>query len=200
MDRANSAAGRSTDRPRRSRSAEGTRAEILAAARRLFTERGYQGVGVREIAAEAGANMALINRYFGSKEGLFEAAVPSSFGISDDLLADRSTLAFTLARYVVREAQKPDGFDPTLAMVRSAGSTEAALRMSRGLEEEFVTPLAAVLGGASARADAAAVVAVLAGFAVMRTVLRLPSLQDDDSAERLLRETLDAAIGRKPTD
>jgi len=46
---------------------------ILEAAERLFAERGFDGTSVRDIAAEAGVNLAMISYYFGSKEGLLSA-------------------------------------------------------------------------------------------------------------------------------
>ncbi|WP_256002862.1 MULTISPECIES: TetR/AcrR family transcriptional regulator [Pedobacter] len=47
------------------------RTRILEAAERLFSELGYEGSSTRLIARESGANMAMINYYFGSKEGVF---------------------------------------------------------------------------------------------------------------------------------
>lgn len=47
------------------------RVNILEAAEKLFSELGYEGASTRQIAKEAGANMAMINYYFGSKEGVF---------------------------------------------------------------------------------------------------------------------------------
>lgn len=44
---------------------------ILVAAEKLFCELGYEGTSTRQIAKESGANMAMINYYFGSKEGVF---------------------------------------------------------------------------------------------------------------------------------
>jgi AcrR family transcriptional regulator len=44
---------------------------ILEAAERLFSELGYEGTSTRQIAKEAGANMSMINYYFGSKDGVF---------------------------------------------------------------------------------------------------------------------------------
>ena len=45
---------------------------ILEAAERLFSELGYEGTSTRQIAKESGANMAMINYYFGSKDGVFQ--------------------------------------------------------------------------------------------------------------------------------
>jgi AcrR family transcriptional regulator len=55
-----------------------TRAEILAIACRRLVADGYYGVTMRAIAAEAGVDAALISYYFGSKKGLFGAALALS--------------------------------------------------------------------------------------------------------------------------
>ena len=47
-----------------------TREQLLAAAERLFAERGFAGVSVRVIAAEAGVNWSLVGYYFRGKDGL----------------------------------------------------------------------------------------------------------------------------------
>lgn len=52
-----------------------TKAEILAAARRLFAEEGFESVSMRRIASEAGVDPSLIHHYFGSKDDLFMAAI-----------------------------------------------------------------------------------------------------------------------------
>ena len=46
---------------------------ILDVAERVFSELGFDGASTRVISAEAGVNMAMLNYYFGSKEGLFLA-------------------------------------------------------------------------------------------------------------------------------
>lgn len=46
--------------------------DILVAAEKLFCENGFEGTSTRQIAAESGANMAMINYYFGSKMGVFK--------------------------------------------------------------------------------------------------------------------------------
>lgn len=51
----------------------------MTSAVRNFARAGYDGVGVREIAGDAGVTAMLVNRYFGSKEQLFAEAVETSF-------------------------------------------------------------------------------------------------------------------------
>lgn len=53
-----------------------TRDRILAAAQRLFAERGYRRVSIRQVAAEAGVSPALVMKLTGSKEQLYAAATP----------------------------------------------------------------------------------------------------------------------------
>lgn len=54
---------------------EDTKAALLAAAREVFMQRGYEGATVRSIAARAGVDAAMVNHWFGGKEGLFAKAV-----------------------------------------------------------------------------------------------------------------------------
>jgi AcrR family transcriptional regulator len=44
---------------------------ILDVAEKVFSELGFDGASTRTISGEAGVNMAMLNYYFGSKEGLF---------------------------------------------------------------------------------------------------------------------------------
>lgn len=46
------------------------RRQLLNAGMRLFAERGFAAVGLREIAAAAGVSLGLVRTHFGSKEGL----------------------------------------------------------------------------------------------------------------------------------
>ena len=48
---------------------------IIEAAMELFADKGFEGTSIRELAAKAGVNIAMVNYYFGSKEKLFEAMV-----------------------------------------------------------------------------------------------------------------------------
>jgi TetR/AcrR family transcriptional regulator, regulator of cefoperazone and chloramphenicol sensitivity len=68
-----------------------TRARLLDAARRLFAERGFADVTVREICREAGANLALVNYYFGDKLGLYLEVVNEAIAS----LRDFNSLAMT---------------------------------------------------------------------------------------------------------
>src|ERR1700677_459355 len=52
---------------------------LIEAARGLFNERGYSGATTREFADRAGVSQTLMFRYFGSKVGVFQAAMVQPF-------------------------------------------------------------------------------------------------------------------------
>ena len=66
-----------------------TRAAILDAAKKIFAAKGFGAATVRDICTEAGANIALVSRYFGSKSGLYAEVCRSLF---DGLAAPLSHL------------------------------------------------------------------------------------------------------------
>ena len=59
-----------------------TREALLAAAAAEFAEKGYALASTRGICTRAGVNIALANRYFGSKEALYRTVAKSLFGAS----------------------------------------------------------------------------------------------------------------------
>lgn len=72
-----------------------TEEKIKEAARKVFMQKGYAGTRTRDIAEEAGLNLALLNYYFRSKEKLFEIVmmekVQKLFGVLAPILNDTST-------------------------------------------------------------------------------------------------------------
>jgi AcrR family transcriptional regulator len=77
---------------RSGRSSEESKEQIMKAAVSLFARKGYEGTGVREIATKAGVNLAMINYFFGSKQGLL-----------DEILADFFSRYIQVARHVLDE-------------------------------------------------------------------------------------------------
>jgi len=55
-----------------------TRAALLAAARELFAERGYDGASIRAITRRADANLGAVTYHFGSKEALYHAVIDAN--------------------------------------------------------------------------------------------------------------------------
>lgn len=56
-----------------------TKERLLAAASKLFAERGFQATSVREIAERAGANVASGNYHYGSKKALYLEVLREQF-------------------------------------------------------------------------------------------------------------------------
>jgi AcrR family transcriptional regulator len=63
---------------------------ILDVAERVFSENGFDGASTRMISGEAGVNMAMLNYYFGSKEGLLLAVISRKVSGFKDLLVNIS--------------------------------------------------------------------------------------------------------------
>lgn len=178
----------------RGRNAAATRQSILDAARVSFTCDSYEQVGVREIAGRAGVDPALVNRYFGSKEGLFAEAVASKLDLRVLFDGDRATLGERLARYVIQKKPVDDGYDPLVALLRST-SCEAPARMLREvLREGFVAPLAALMDGPHAVQRAELVGSTLLGLLVHRTLIGGASPDDGERTIALVAPTLQTYI------
>jgi AcrR family transcriptional regulator len=172
-----------------------TRAGLLEAARWLLTRRGYDQIGVREIASRAGVDAALVQRYFGSKKRLFEEAIAGHFD-AQPLLAEqpRDRLAGRLADILLQSTKDRERFDATLLMLRSAPSVDVKRILVRALEREFLTPLAESIGhGNEGRVRAIAVLGVLAGFDVVHSVLGIDVL-GDPGGRRLLLQLLEVCL------
>jgi len=159
----------------------GTRAAILDAARAAFAEAGYDRATMRGIAAAAAVDPALVIHYFGSKEGLFEAALELPVRPSDVLArgtaAGRDQLGATIVRTFLEAWRPPGSRVRLLAMLRSAMTNETAMRMIRDLLiREVFGPITATLGVSDARLRAELVGSQLVGLAIMRFVGRIEPL------------------------
>src|SRR5258706_3228644 len=66
------------------------RANIIDTALQLFSEQGFEGTSIRDIAEKASVNVAMVNYYFGSKEKLFEKLVEYKSAVTRGLLDEIS--------------------------------------------------------------------------------------------------------------
>ena len=148
-----------------------TRTAILAAARAQFTATGYDGTGLRAIAARAGVNVALINRYFGSKDGLFLAAIGPHLGIG--LILDGPMAEFGQRAASIMEMKVAKRFDPMLALLRAVGSPACTPALSAAVKAEVIAPLATRLDGVNREQRAMLIFATLAGYDLSVSLLRL---------------------------
>ncbi len=63
-----------------------TKVKIFRAAARLFSEKGYNGVSMREISQATGLSKPTIYYYFGNKEGIYTTLVEEGLKYNDELL------------------------------------------------------------------------------------------------------------------
>ncbi|VVE41638.1 HTH-type transcriptional repressor NicS [Pandoraea iniqua] len=181
------------------RGADATRARILDAARLLFSQNSYEGVGVREIASLAQADPALVIRYFGSKEELFRAVVAMAFDTEDLLVGGIDALpkqaTDMLMGTVDNEAWRAS-YDPLRLLLCSIGSPTAGPILGYYLDKDFLTPLSRALAGKHARERAALLGAQIIGFALMRVALSGSSTEplQRTSLRKLLQESLATAL------
>jgi AcrR family transcriptional regulator len=73
------AEGTAVGAPERIRDAERTRADILAVATKEFSDRGYAGARINEIAAKTSTTKRMIYYYFGGKEQLYIAVLEQAY-------------------------------------------------------------------------------------------------------------------------
>lgn len=190
------------DSPPRKRDANATREAILVAARRVFTDSGYDGAGLREIAGVAGVNVALINRYFGSKDGLFKAAIIEHLQLEEIFAGDIATLGQRISDYFLSHPVKKEGYDPTLAILRSTSSETSVRVISKALETSFGDLLANQFPDADPKvrtAKAGLLVSVMLGYDMMRRVFKISALGEETTQEvrSLLAQNIQSIVDAK---
>jgi AcrR family transcriptional regulator len=140
--------------------ARDVRGELLAAARELFLGRSYRDVSVRELAAAAGVNPAMVSYYFGDKQGLYAAMLREVVGPLvariDAMLAAPEEQPPDLAGFL-REYMRAAAAHPWLPRL----ILRDVLAPGGGFRDRFVrdfaglaAPKAALLAGRSGRGGA----------------------------------------------
>ena len=153
----------------RKRDAAATREALLAAAGKLFAERGFDRTTVRDIAKLAGVNQALLFRYFGSKEAVFEEVMAR--GGQEQLATTRpAQLLETALRSMLTHDQAGHRNHSLGAFLRSTGSNSAAAAIRRQVGEEYAQALAALSDADDAELRADLVLAWLLGIGLVRDV------------------------------
>lgn len=163
------------------RDAAATRQNIIEAAQAHFAQNGFDAAGLREIARSAGINVALVNRYFGSKEGLFEEAVISNSDIEGFVSGDKCSFGIRIAEKSVSKTLNDEGIEPNLAIIRSVGSPQVQGQLKEALETQTISRLSEWLGGEDSEQRAALIMAHLLGFALLHSVIGINALKPEHS-------------------
>jgi len=167
--------------------AGGTREKILAAARFQFSEAGYEGATIRDIAGEAGVDPALVLHYFGSKEGVFVAAVEFPIDPAEvlpGLLAPGlEGLGERLVRFFLGAWDSPAG-SPLLGLIRSVVGNERAAALVRDfVSREVLGRIAEALELDQPQLRASLAASQLIGLAMLRYVVKLEPLASAEPDE-----------------
>lgn len=184
------------------RDAEATSQRLLKAARRRFARDGYALTTTRSIARDAGVNVALISRYFGSKRGLFEACLRPAldgFRASTATLSSPSDVADVLLESLA--SSDPEAGIGAMFLARSSGD-EATDALRLEILQQFSERLAGLVSPELPEEERAlrAQLALCVGFgiATMRTSIALAPLAEASPDELIgpIRELAAALLAR----
>lgn len=158
----------------REKNAEATREIILAAARRLFASENFEAVGMRDVAREAGINVALVSRYFGSKEDLFRKVLLERR--NDDWFGGARSgpeLAEWLGKLALSETvdDHREDLERLYIILRSASSPSTARIISEAFVADVFNPLAALLDADDAPVRAGLALILVIGATVLNGIL-----------------------------
>ncbi|GAA2431747.1 TetR family transcriptional regulator [Streptomyces glaucus] len=167
--------------PKRKRDRAATQAALLAAARARFALSGYDATSVRDIARDAGVDPALIFRYFGSKERLFEQAAQSAQDDRDQEAASEDTpedVPTRLLHAAMRQAPGAEGGHPLAALLLSSGRQDCRERLGARLHDDYVRALTRLVDLPDRELRAELLTAWLLGITVARSLAHTPALSE----------------------
>lgn len=180
---------------KKKRNIQKTRQDILDAAAVCFSDKGYDSVGLREIANKANIDVALINRYFGSKKGLFcEAVIPS---ISLDYVTQENTGTLAEQLTEVSFNYQPNGLNILTATLNSIDNDNVNKEISEAIKNDIVEPIAQSIQGKEAAQRALLTAALSFGFSTMHHVLKINediSEKDKQTLQALLQSHFDLML------
>jgi AcrR family transcriptional regulator len=168
----------------RTRRSDATRTAILRAAQARFAADGYDRATIRAIAAAARIDPSMVMRYFGSKAGLFAAAVDVDLRLPDVSGVPRMELGRVLVTHFLERWEGDPADDALLMLLRSAATDDAAReRMQYTFTSQLVPVVASVVGDSREASQRAGLIASqLLGLALTRHILRLPPVVALDRA------------------
>jgi AcrR family transcriptional regulator len=114
---------------------------IRDAATDLFGENGYGATGIREIAARAKTDPALVIRHFGSKEALFLETMKVGPAFSEVMAGPLDDLGTRLVRYLLGEEGTTAIRGVYVALTRASDRPEVQVQLQRSVQAAFITPI-----------------------------------------------------------
>jgi len=158
-----------------------TRERILEAARTAFAMHGYDGATLRNIALQAETNVALVIRYFHSKDDLFAMAANFDLGLPSLGELDRNSLGELMVTHFLAIWEDSRTGRELVALLRAASSHAAAKsRMQQIFHRQLIGAITSLgFPPEEAAVRASFVASQMLGFALIRYVLEFDSLNLD---------------------
>jgi AcrR family transcriptional regulator len=175
---------------------EDTREAIREAAKSLFTEQGFDATGVRDIAAAAGVNPALVIRYFGSKTALFVEVVSPSEATADVFATPIDGIGHAVARWAFQARR--GSLDPLAALLGASQNPDVRARIGDYLFTGLTNRIVSELDVPDAPLRAHLFATQLLGLLVMLALELDPQLTDfaDETLVQLYGDGLQSALNR----
>jgi AcrR family transcriptional regulator len=163
--------GRVAARPHRR--SDATRSAILVAARERFAADGYDRATIRAIAKAANIDPSMVMRYYGSKEGLYAAALDVDLRLPDPASLDPRDVGRVLVGHFLDLWEENEVLS---AMLRVGATHQAGAERMQGVFRDQLLPLARQVcpDPEQAPTRAALIASQVLGLALTRYILRFP--------------------------
>src|ERR1035437_5739141 len=191
------------ERPVRHRNPQATRNRLLFAARRRFAGLGYERTTLRDVAADAGVHVALIARYFTSKEGLFEACLSEPMPLLLRM-SEGSGIAEALVAQLLDLPKTEDSLrNPLMLWLRGSGDEHSDALRTRAIEEtaDAILQAAGCEPTTEQRLRAQFVIALCLGIATVRATIDLQPLAtaSADELQGPIADVVRVLLGVEPS-
>ena len=158
----------------------------------MFADAGYDKTSVRDVAATAGVDPAMIRHYFGSKAELFRATMGWPFEPAEIATritgGDRGEIGERLTRVFFEAWEHPESRAPLLAILRGAATHhESANLVRQFIQGQVYSEIASGLAEPDAELRIDLAMAQLLGIAYLRHILRVEPIASTPVEELVKR-------------
>jgi len=184
--------------------------QIIETAEALFADRGYDGISVRDIADEAGVNVAMISYYFGSKEKLMEAIFELRLGtmqmrvetlIKDDSMTPLQKMNLLIDEHIDRVMHK-QCFHKVMYTVQLTNKNPAILKAANALKLRSAKLVSELIkegqkkGAFKKKVDVILMLNTMVGT-VSSTMMSLPYYKEFNNQADMPQEEFEAIVKRR---
>lgn len=170
---------------------EQTKLKIIAAAKKYFTLRSYEQVGLREIAKAAGVDVALVNRYFGTKRNLYQIVIEETYGTNKNAQAvtakssmfANADIGKLLAHHMIKIQSNEIYAARNNLFLQSITSATASEIIGPQFYDCFVKQIESAISGANAKMKAELITSLVIGSSAIFTLFKRNIVNDYDEDE-----------------